>query len=109
AAAEGAEGVKTGAGQGAAHRIGARVALVGAGADRAEDGPAPGQRAPEPVHGHGLDVVLDRAPPAVADAEHLVVVDALALADHGPHDRVEPGTVAAPGEHRHTHGRTVPN
>src|SRR5262249_58278705 len=83
--------------------------VVGVGGGGAEDGAAPGQRAPEPVHEHGLDVVLDRTPPAVADAEHLVVVHPLALADHGPHDRVEPGTVAAPGEHRHTHGRTVPN
>ena len=43
--------------------------------------------------------------PAVEEADELVAVGALALADHGPHHRVEPGAVAAAGQHRHSHVR----
>ena len=39
---------------------------------------------------------LDHAPPSVEEADELVAVDGLALAHHGPDDRVEPGQSPPP-------------
>ena len=46
---------------------------------------------------------LERALPAVAEADELVAVLADALADDGPDDRVEAGAVAAAGEDSDAH------
>ena len=57
---------------------------------------------------HGLDVerpgvAVDDAPPAVEEADELVAVGALALADDRPHHGVEAGAVTAAGQHRDAH------
>ena len=46
---------------------------------------------------------LERAPPAVAEADELEAVVADALADDRPDDRVETGAVAATGQHSDAH------
>ena len=47
---------------------------------------------------------FERAAPAVPEADELVAVLLHALADDGPDDRIEPGAVAAPGQHSDPHG-----
>jgi hypothetical protein len=106
-AADGDEGVDAVIRERRPHGVGPAVDLVGVGARRPEDGAAPREGATERLDAEGYHVVLDRPPPPVAQADHLVAVHALALADHGAHDRVETGAVAATGEHRHLHGRDV--
>ena len=51
--------------------------------------------------------VLQRPPPAVAEADEVEAVGPDALADHRADHRVEPGTVAATGQHTNSHGSTV--
>ena len=46
---------------------------------------------------------VERAPPAVAEADELVPVGRDALAHDRPDDRVQPGAVAAAGEHADPH------
>ena len=52
------------------------------------------------LHGQALE----RALPAVAEADELEAVGPDALADDGADDRVETGAVAATGEHSDAHG-----
>ena len=49
---------------------------------------------------------LERALPAVAEADELAAVHLDALADDGADDGVEPGAVAASGEHSDAHALT---
>ena len=55
----------------------------------------------------GIVPVLDDAPPAVAEADELVAVVALALAHDGPDHGVQARAVAAAGEHSDPHLRHV--
>ena len=48
-------------------------------------------------------LAVDHAAPAVAEADDLVAVHAFALADDGADHRVEPGAVAAAGQHADAH------
>ena len=77
--------------------------LVRVGPRGAEDGAAARQDAADllDVQRHGL--ALQRAAPAVPEADELVPVDRHALADDGADDRVEAGAVAAAGEHADPH------
>ena len=51
----------------------------------------------------GRGLALEHAAPAVEEPDELVAEGALALADDGPHDRVQAGAVAATGQHGHPH------
>ena len=94
-AADRHQGVDAVVGQRGPDGVGPPVDLVGVGPRRAEDRAAPREGAAERLDAEVDDLVLDRAAPPVTDADHLVAVDLLALADHRPHHRVEPGAVAA--------------
>ena len=72
---------------------------------RAEHRAAPRQRAAHRLHGERDRAPLAHAVPRVEEADQLVAVDALALADDGPDHRVQPWAVAATGEHADTHRR----
>src|SRR4029079_11709928 len=77
---------------------GERVGPRGA-QNRAAPRQQPAHRRDVQRHGRGLE----RASPAVAEAEERVPVLRYALADDGPDDRVQPGAVPASGEHPDTH------
>ena len=82
----------------------AAVDLERVGPRRAEDGAAARQDAAHLGDARAASCsALERAPPAVAEADELVAVDADALADDGPDHRVQPGAVAATGQHSDTH------
>jgi hypothetical protein len=59
--------------------------------------------APRRADGQVDGLALDHAPPAVAEADEVVPVDALALPDDRPDDGVEARTVAAAGQHADPH------
>jgi hypothetical protein len=82
--------------------------LVGIGPRRTQDGPAPGQDAAAELHVERAGEVLGQALPAVTEADEAVAVLDLALADHGPDHGIEPGTVAAAGEHSDSHYPSKP-
>ena len=99
-AADGDERVDAVLGERGPHLLGAAVDLVRVGARRAEDRAAPRQGAAQLLDAERDRAALEHALPAVEEADELVAVDPLALAGHGPDHRVEPGAVAAAGEHR---------
>ena len=73
-------------------------------AARAQDRPAAGQDAADLGDAQLRGEALERALPAVAEADELVAVLRHALADDGADDSVETGAVAATGEHSDAHG-----
>ena len=73
------------------------------GARRAEDRAAARQDAAHLGDAQRHRVVLERAPPAVAEADELVAVLLDALADRAADDRVQAGAVAAAGQHADAH------
>ena len=75
------------------------VDLERVGARRAEDRAAAGQDAAHVRDAERHGDVLQRAAPAVAEADELVAVDADALAHDGTDHRVQPRAVPAPGQH----------
>ena len=83
----------------------AAVDLERVGARRAEDRAAARQDAAHLGDAERHGDVLERAPPAVAEADELVAVDADALADDGADHRVQAGAVAAAGQHSDAHAR----
>ena len=81
----------------------AALDLERVGARGAEDGAAARQDAAHLRDAELAGRALERALPAVAEADELVAVLLDALADHGPDDGVQAGAVAAPGEHSDAH------
>src|SRR4051812_32495944 len=81
--------------------------LVDVGAGRPEDRPAAMQDPARAVEREVTRLVVQYAGPAVAEADELVPVGIDALADDGPDDRIEPGAVAAAGEHADSHGAQI--
>ena len=102
-AADGDQGVDAQPVEAGPARVHAALDLERIGAATSRGSCRRGERAAE-----GLDVerprrALDDALPAVEEADQLVAVGALALADDGPHHRVQPGAVTPAGQHRHAH------
>ncbi|GDY42122.1 hypothetical protein SANT12839_030040 [Streptomyces antimycoticus] len=79
------------------------LALEGVGAGGAEDGAAARQDAAHRADVEGNGVVLERASPAVPEADEVIAVFLYALAHDGADDRVEPGAVTATGQHSDPH------
>ena len=88
-------------------RSGAVVARERVRARGAEDRAAARQDAARGLHRQLLEGVLERAAPAVAEADDRVSVAVDALADDRPDHGVQPGAVAAAGEHADAHDRHV--
>ncbi len=102
-AADGHQRVDAEVGQVAPHLLDAVVHLHHVRAGAAQDGAAAGQDAARRVDVQRHGDLLQRPPPAVAEAEELVAVDLRALADDGADDRVEAGAVATAGEDADAH------
>ena len=86
-------------------RAGAAVLGERVGPRGAEDRAAAGQDAAHLGHPERPAVALERAAPAVAVADELVPAVFDALADDRPDHRVQPGAIAAAGEHADPHRR----
>src|SRR5690606_35009050 len=76
-------------------------------ARRADDGAATRQDPPAALDVERHPAVLQHTAPTVGEADDLVLVHALGLADHGADHCVEPGAVAAARQHTYAH-RTPP-
>ncbi len=85
----------------------AAVDLERVGTGRAEDGTAARQDAADLGHPERLGQPLQRATPAVPEAQKLVTVGVHTLADHRADHRVQAGAVAAAGQHTDTHNVLV--
>ena len=81
----------------------AAVDLVRVGPRGAEDRAAAGQDAAHLLDAQRAGVAVERTAPAVPEADELVPVRRDALAHDRPDDRVQPGAVAAAGEHADPH------
>ena len=103
-AADGDEGFDCLALKGRADGLGAALDGVGVGAGGAEDGSAEGQDVAATLGAEGHGVAFHDARPAVAEADDLVAVLALALGDDGANDGVQAGAIASAGQDSHTHG-----
>jgi hypothetical protein len=79
------------------------VDLHDVGPAAAEDGASAREDAPGLLHAERHREPLERALPAVAEAEELVPVHLHALPDHGPDDGVQAGAVAPAGQDTDAH------
>ena len=70
---------------------------------RAQNRAAAGQDPADRLHVEGDGVALERTAPPVAEADEFIAVLLHALADNRTDDGVQPGAVAAAGEHSHSH------
>jgi hypothetical protein len=102
-AADGDERVDTELVEVAAHRLDAVLDLHDVRTAAAEDGAAAREDAAGLGDAERHRVLLERTPPAVAEADELVPVHLHALPDHGPDDSVEPGAVAPAGQDTDAH------
>ena len=102
-AADGDQAVDVEALERRADGVDAVVALERVGPRGAEDRAAAGQDPARDVVGQRLAVAVQRAAPAVAEAEDLVAVVQRGLAHDRADDRVEAGAVAATGEDADAH------